>query len=718
MIAIPLLKRCVGVCLLAFSFGALAQAPAPTPAPAPADPYLWLEAVASERALDWVRERNAETQAKLQAWPHYAATRDAIRASLDSRDRIATVTRQGDVLLNFWRDDANPRGLWRSTTLAEYRQAKPVWQTLLDVDALARAEGENWVFKGADCLAPDYQHCLIRLSRGGADAVVLREFNLRTQRFVDDGFKLPEAKSRGVWINPDEIYVATDFGPGSLTASGYARQIKRWRRGQSLSEATLAFEGRTEDVGVWVAVDLTPGHQRTVFTRSLNFHSREHALLSDGKLLLLALPVDAQFRFWRERVLVELRSDLHQGEQLLPRGALLVADAADLLRGQPQGVPNYKVLFTPTATRSLAGFSTTRDQVLLTLLDQVAGQLEERFWADGRWQARVVPAPSPGTLAVTPLHDPTLAQDLLAEQYLLSYVDFLTPNRQLLGRAGSDVLETLQSQPAFFDSTGMRVEQRFAKSKDGTRIPYFIVWPRDAKADGRNPTLMYGYGGFQVSQQPFYSGSVGSAWLARGGVYVVANIRGGGEYGPAWHQAALRDKRQNSFDDFAAVAEDLIARRVTQASQQGISGGSQGGLLTATVMLQRPELFGAVVSQVPLLDMERYHRLLAGASWVAEYGNPDLPADWAFLSRYSPYQNVKADAKLPPVLFTTSTRDDRVHPGHARKMAARMIEQGHRVSYLENIEGGHGLAADNAQRAATSALTYAFLWQQLSGEAR
>ena len=702
------LPRCLGALWLIVSLGAQAQA-APS-----SDPYLWLEDVAGERALDWVRERNAATQTQLQAWPHYAATRDAIRAILDSRERIATVTRQGDALLNFWRDDANPRGLWRSTTLADYRKPTPAWQTLLDVDALARAEGENWVFKGADCLAPDYAHCLIRLSRGGADAVVLREFNLRTRRFVADGFTLPEAKSRGVWINRDEIFVATDFGPGSLTASGYARQIKRWRRGQPLAEARLAFEGRAEDVGVWVSVEHTPGHARTVFTRSINFHSREHALLMGDALQPLALPPDAQFSFWRERVLVELRSDLQQGDQLLPRGALLVAQVADLLRGAPR----YEVLFRPSATRSLAGFSTTRDRLLLTLLDQVTGQLEERYFADGRWQARVVAAPRPGTLSVTPLHDPNLAQDALAEHYLLSYVDFLTPDRLLLGRAGGGALDTLQSQPAFFDSTGMRVEQRFAVSKDGTRIPYFVVWPRGAKADGRNPTLMYGYGGFRVSQKPFYSGSVGSAWLSRGGVYVVANIRGGGEFGPAWHQAALRDKRQNSFDDFAAVAEDLIKRGVTQTSQLGISGGSQGGLLTATVMLQRPELFGAVVSQVPLLDMQRYHRLLAGASWVAEYGDPDVPADWAFISRYSPYQNVKADAQLPPVLFTTSTRDDRVHPGHARKMAARMIEQGHRVSYLENIEGGHGLAADNAQRAVTSALTWAFLWQRLGGEGR
>ena len=324
------LPRCLGALWLIVSLGAQAQA-APS-----SDPYFWLEDVASECSLDWVRERNAATQAQLQAWPHYAATRDTIRAILDSRERIATVTRQGDALLNLWRDEANPRGLWPSTTLAEYRKPTPAWQTLLDVDALARAEGENWVFKGTDCLAPDYEHCPIRLSRGGADAVVLREFNLRMRRFVADGFSLPEAKSQGVWIDKDETLVASDFGPSSLTASGYARQIKRWRRGQPLAEAKLAFEGRAVDVGVWVSVEHTPGHARTVFTRSINFHSREHALLIDGALQPPALPADAQFSVWRERVLVELRSDLQQGNQLLPRGALLVAQAADLLRGKPR----------------------------------------------------------------------------------------------------------------------------------------------------------------------------------------------------------------------------------------------------------------------------------------------------------------------------------------------------------------------------------------------
>ena len=387
-------------------------------------------------------------------------------------------------------------------------------------------------------------------------------------------------------------------------------------------------------------------------------------------------------------------------------------------------------MFTPTATRSLAGFDTTRSQLLLEVLDNVAGKLEAWHFepavpgageagAAGQWRRREIAAPFPGTLSVTALHDPLLDSaeqaDPLAEAYLLGYTDFLTPDSLLLGDTADDEHQPLKARPAFFDTQGMRVEQRHAISADGTRVPYFIVWPAGATANGANPTLLYGYGGFEVSLQPWYGASYGGAWFAHGGVLVVANIRGGGEFGPAWHQAAALANKQRSYDDFAAVAADLISNGVTSAAHLGIQGGSNGGLLVGAVMVQRPELLGAVVCQVPLLDMRRYHRLLAGASWMAEYGDPDNAADWAGISRYSPYQNVRAGVKMAPVLFTTSTRDDRVHPGHARKMAARMIEQGHDVLYYENIEGGHGGAADNGQKADMLALEFAFLWQRLGG---
>ncbi len=675
----------------------------------PQDPYLWLEDVQGERALQWVRARNAESERVLQATPGFEATRDSLREVLDSREQIPYVSRRGDWLYNLWRDADNPRGLWRRTTLAEYRKAEPVWETVIDIDALGRAEGENWVWGGAICLGPAYRRCLVSLSRGGADAQVVREFDTVAKRFVEGGFSLPEAKSTVDWIDADHLYVGTDFGPGSMTRSGYPRVIKRWTRGQPLAGATTVFEAGPDDVYAYASVDATPGYERTVFGRAVDFYRVHLSLLQGDKLSEIDKPLDAKLAFHRDLVMIELRSDWTLGDRIWPKGSLLVGDAAVYLKGDR----HLTALFTPTPTRSLAGYTATRDAVLLDVLDNVASRVEEWTRPHSSWQRRDVQAPYPGHLSVAALYDPLLNDDALAEAYLLNAADFLSPDSLQLGHTGSDVRELLKSRPRFFDATGMHVEQHFARSKDGTRVPYFVVWPRGAKTDGDNPTLLYGYGGFEVSQTPFYSGLVGRAWTGRGGVFVLANVRGGGEFGPGWHQAAVKANKQRSFDDFEAVAEDLIATGVTRPARLGIEGGSNGGLLTGAVMLQRPELFNAVVCQVPLLDMRRYSKLLAGASWMAEYGDPDKPEEWAWLRRYSPYQNVEPGTKLPRVLFTTSTRDDRVHPGHARKMAARMLEQGHDLLYWENTEGGHGGAADNRQRAQMVALEYTFLWQQL-----
>jgi prolyl oligopeptidase len=677
-----------------------------------ADPYLWLEDVDGEAALNWVRERNAQSRAELEAFPDFAAMKVRFREVLDSRERIPYFTRRGPWLYNFWRDAAHPRGLWRRASLAEYRQPAPAWDVLIDLDALAHAEGENWVWGGATCLGPHYERGLVSLSRGGADAKVVREFDLTTRRFVEGGFSLPEAKSEVEWLDLDTVFVGTDFGPGSLTDSGYPRVIKRWQRGQPLDAAVTVFEGETTDVAAGVSLDPTPGFERTVFFRTPDFYSTLQWLQQGDQLMALDKPLDAQLSFWREHVLIELRSDWAAGGTTWPRGALLVMDAAAYLRGERR----FQALFTPTATRSLAGFTSTRSQLILTVLDNVASTLEEcrPDRATGTWLHRAVQAPFPGTLSATGLHDEWLADDPLAENYAITYTDFLTPDSLYLGQTGSDQRALLKSRPAFFDASGMRVEQQFATSADGTRVPYFVIWPSGASRAETHPTLLYGYGGFEVSVQPWYSGGFGTAWFNRGGVLVVANIRGGGEFGPAWHQAAVKQHKQRSYDDFIAVAEDLIARGITRPAQLGIQGGSNGGLLVGAVMVQRPDLFGAVVCQVPLLDMRRYHLLLAGASWMAEYGDPDDPAEWAAIARYSPYQNLQPGTRYPKALLTTSTRDDRVHPGHARKMTARMIEQGHPVLYYENIEGGHGGAADNAQQADLLALEFAYLWQQLA----
>ena len=683
------------------------------------DPHDWLEDVLGDRALAWVRERNAESESLLTARPEYAPIRQQLLEVLNSKDRIPSVTRRGHHFYNLWRDDLHPRGLWRRTTLAEYRLAAPAWETVLDLDALAAAEGENWVWGGANALDTEPHRCLVSLSRGGADATVVREFDTATRQFVEGGFSLPEAKSSTTWIDADTLYVGTDFGPGSLTDSGYPRVIKRWKRGTPLASADTVFEGEAQDVSASVWLDLTPGHERTIFSRSLDFYHQQHVLMEGDRKVAFDIPSDASFSFWNhcadaiDTLLIELRSDWQVGASTYASGSLLATDTAAYLAGERR----FDILFQPTATRSLAGFSTTRDHVIVNVLDNVASRLDLWRRTAAGFEARPIDAPFPGTLSVRSLHDPMQADDPLAECYLLGYTDFLTPDSLFLGHTepqpGGPALEPLKARPALFDAEGLRTEQRFATSADGTRVPYFIVWPRGAEANGRNPTLLYGYGGFEVALNPWYSGGYGRAWFERGGALVVANIRGGGEFGPAWHQAAILENKQRSYDDFIAVAEDLIAQGVTSPRHLGIMGGSNGGLLVGAVAVQRPELFNAVVCQVPLLDMQRYHKLLAGASWMAEYGDPDQPAQWAFISKYSPYQNVQAGKKQPRWLINTSTKDDRVHPGHARKMAARMLEQGHAPLYWENIEGGHGGAADNEQRATWQALEYSYLWSQL-----
>ena len=680
------------------------------------DPFIWLEDVLGDKALAWVRERNAESQKILQARPEYAPTRVRLLEVLNSRERIPYLTRHGDAFYNLWQDEKNKRGLWRRTTLAEYRKPQPAWETVLDLDALADQEKENWVWGGANCLGPSSRRCLVSLSRGGADAKVVREFDTITKTFVAGGFTLPEAKSEIEWIDLNSVYVGTDFGPGAMTDSGYPRVIKRWKRGTPLSAAATVFEAEVKDVAASVAVGRTPGFERTLFSRATDFYNEKRFLLQGGKLVEFNIPSDATFSFWNNAgsrhdiLLLRLRSELKAAGRTYSSGSLLAADARAYLKGERK----FDVLFEPTATRSLASYTTTRRHVIVNVLDNVASKVEEWRMTTQGFVRREIAAPFPGALGVGGLNDPLHKNDPLAETYVLTYTDFLTPDSLYLGQTGTDQRERLKSRPAFFDAAGMRVEQLFATSKDGTRVPYFVVWPKGATADGANPTLLYGYGGFQVSMQPWYSGGFGTAWYQRGGVLVVANIRGGGEFGPLWHQAALKANKQRSYDDFAAVAEDLIARKITSAAHLGIEGGSNGGLLVGALFTQRPELFNAVVCQVPLLDMKRYHKLLAGASWMAEYGNPDLPEEWNFISAYSPYQNLKAGVKYPKVLFTTSTRDDRVHPGHARKMAARMLALGQEVMYYENIEGGHGLAADNEQRAHVQALEFSYLWQQLS----
>ena len=674
------------------------------------DPWLWLEDVSGEAPLAWVGERNALTMEGYAQGAAFAAARDRFKAILDSDERIPYVSKRGDAWYNFWRDEDNPRGIWRRTTLEEYRKESPAWETVLDVDALAEEEGENWVFKGVEYRRPDYRRCLVLLSRGGADAVVVREFDLVGKAFVEGGFFLPEAKSNVDWAGPDRLFVGTDFGPGSMTESGYPRIAKVWERGTPLADARTVFEGAPEDVSVSAWADLGE-YPREFVRRGIDFWNSETYLLLDGALVRIAAPTSANVSVFRERLFLRLTEDWTVGGAAHTAGSFLAVDLERFLAGERM----FETLFAPTPTVSLDSVSLTRNHVVLTLLDNVVYRLEVLTPGADGWRRRALPGGDRYDSAYAVAVDRESS-----DAYFLHINGYLTPPTLAYGTLDGAVEgaaaapQILKTTPALFDAGGLAVTQHFATSADGTRVPYFEVRPTGG--DGPGPTLLYGYGGFEISLTPGYQALTGAGWLEAGGTYVVANIRGGGEYGPAWHRAALRENRPLAFEDFAAVAEDLVDRGITTAGQLGIMGGSNGGLLMGNMLTRRPELFGAIVAQVPLFDMHRYHELLAGASWMAEYGDPDAAEDWAFIRGFSPYHNLDPAADYPPVLVTTSTRDDRVHPGHARKTVAKLVAMGHDVTYYENVEGGHAGAADNAQSAFMSALAYAFLWRHLGAE--
>ncbi|MFO1306271.1 MAG: prolyl oligopeptidase family serine peptidase [Burkholderiales bacterium] len=677
-------------------------------APAPDDPYLWLEDVEGTRSLDWARARNAQTAKALES-PAFAALQKRILEILDAPTRIPAISKIGAHYYNLWQDGKNPRGLWRRTALEEYRKPSPAWETVLDLDALNAKEEEDWVFKGATCLRPEYRRCLVSLSHGGADATVVREFDLASKSFVEGGFAVPEARNQVQWRDADTIYVGTNMGEGTLTKSGFPRTIKLWKRGAPLASASTVFEVASEDLLVFAWRDHTPGFERDFVVRAITFYTNELFVLRDGKAVRIDKPDSAEARVHRDLLLLQLREPWKVGARTYPAGALIAADFEKFMKGERK----FSVLFSPTERKALSGYAVTRSRVLLVEMDNVRHRAYVLARAGTGWKRERLPGiPEFSTV------DIDAVDAVESDTYFATVAGFLEPTALMLGTAGGGAPEKLKQLPAYFDATGLAVSQHEAVSKDGTRIPYFQVARSNLALDGNNPTVLNGYGGFEVSMLPGYSATVGAAWLEQGGVYAVANIRGGGEFGPRWHQAALKQNRHKAYEDFIAVAEDLVARKVTSPKRLGIVGGSNGGLLVGNMLTMRPDLFGAIVCQVPLLDMRRYHRLLAGALWVAEYGNPDDPAEWAFIRKFSPYHNLRDGVRYPPTLLMTSTRDDRVHPAHARKMAARMLEMGQDVLYDENIEGGHGAAADNRQRARLWALTFAFFDRTLATSSR
>ncbi|MCE5288805.1 MAG: prolyl oligopeptidase family serine peptidase [Nocardiaceae bacterium] len=660
------------------------------------DPYLWLEDITADAALDFARERNAVVDAKFGN----PALRDQILDLLNTDTRIPYPTRRGEWLYNFWRDADHERGIWRRTSFEEYRKPDPEWDVILDVDALAAADDENWVWAGAAVLRPSQSRALLHLSRGGGDAIVVREFDIETRSFVDDGFNVPEAKTRISWIDADTVYIGSDFGEGSLTDSGYPRLAKKWHRGIPLTHAETVFEAESSDVSCSAGYDRTPGYESHYVVRSSDFFNSDIYLITDAGLTKLDVPTDASVDWHKDWMTVRPKTAWTVGGRTFDEGSLVVTRLSEFLAGKRE----FEVLFAPDPHTSYAGSGWTANHLLLTTLHDVHTQLHVCTPGENGWSVEAMPTGERMTTTSIAGLDPLDGGD----EFLLQSTGFTLPPALFESAVGAEP-RLLKQSPEFFDATGMVTEQFFAISDDGTEVPYFVT----RKAGISGPTVMSGYGGFENSLVPAYTGISGVAWLSKGGISVTANIRGGGEYGPNWHNQARREGRHLAFEDFAAVAKDLVARGITTHAQLGASGGSNGGLLIGVMLTRYPELFGALVCRVPLLDMRRYHKLLAGASWIGEYGDPDNPDDWKFLSEYSPYQHVVADRTYPPVLMTTSTRDDRVHPGHARKMVARLEETGHEIWYYENIEGGHGGAANNEQAAYSSALAFEFFEQKL-----
>jgi prolyl oligopeptidase len=668
------------VLLAAFVAGASALAQ-------PADPYAWLEDVHGQKPLAWVKDQNKKSLGLLKSDPRYQKNYDSILQVLDATDRIPFGSLAHGFVYNFWQDAKNPKGLWRRTAIADYQARTPHWQVLLDVDALAKSEKENWVFAGAEC-NPGQTRCLVRLSRGGGDAVVIREYDLKAMKPASDGFKLAEAKSDATYLNDDTVLFSS--AADGATKSGYAYKVRQWKRGTPVSAAITVYTGDASDVGSSAGVFHTKEETAAVVFRSVSFFETDYFRIKDGKAQKLPLPRSADVKGMIDGALIATLREDYQG---FKKGALVAfRDSAPA-----------QLIYQPGPRGSVESVSTGRDKLYAAIYDNVVGTVHV-FTTNGKgWSDKTLALPGQGSPEIVSTND-------YGPEAMFRFENYVTPTT-LYFDSGNDAPKAIKSLPARFDASGLVTEQFEATSKDGTKVPYFVT--RQKSLTGPAPALLYGYGGFEISLTPGYSANFGRLWLTHGGIYVVANIRGGGEFGPAWHEAALKTHRQRAFDDFEAVADDLLKRKLTTSKQLGIMGGSNGGLLVSTVMTQIPDKLAAVVCQVPLIDMIAYTHIGAGASWVGEYGDPAIPKERDYILSYSPYQNVKAGVKYPPVFFVTATSDDRVTPVHARKMAARMEAMGQDVLFYENTDGGHAAAADHKQSAEMWALSFVYLAQKL-----
>lgn len=667
------------------------------------DPYIWLEEVDSKDALEFAEKHSGKSLDVLQSHPQYESIYRMSLEIYNSDERVVYPGIRGDYIYNFWQDDKHPRGIWRRTRRADFLAGNTNWEVLLDIDAMSAEDSVKWVYKGVSGLYPDYDRFLVSLSKGGGDAVVIREYDVNTRSFIDDGFFVDESKGSATYIDRNTLLVSSDFGEGTMTTSGYPKQVKIWKRSTPLSSATLIHDGATEDVGSWGYTVRDGENQYIIVTQRVAFFSGHTYVYHNDVLIRLDIPDDANIHaVLKNQLILDLKSDWEVNGIIAKQGTLVSLNVPKLL----EGTHEITTIFKPDALTSISGVSKTKNKLLVNLLHNVNSQLFIYSPGDNGWEREAVEAPDFGTISLS-------ATDDQSDLFFFSYENFLTPTTLYLADAGENRLSPFQSLQGYFDGSKFQVHQYKVTSKDGALIPYFVVSRKDLELNWKNPTLISAYGGFEVARKPVYSGVTGAAWLENGGTYVLANIRGGGEFGPAWHQAGLKEKRQNIFDDYYAVAEDLISRKITSSRHLGIAGGSNGGLLVGVAFTQRPDLYNAVVCAVPLLDMKRYNKLLAGASWMGEYGNPDIPEEWDYIKKYSPYQNLKPNENYPEVFFFTSTRDDRVHPGHARKMVARMEDMGYNVYYYENTEGGHAGSSTNEQRAKLAALQYAYLLMKL-----
>lgn len=667
------------------------------------DKYLWLEEVDGQKALEFVNAQNKTTVEELSAEKDYQDIYDKSLAISNSTDRIAYPSIRGNYVYNFWKDKDHVRGIWRRSTVDDYKKGYPNWETLLDIDKLSEEDDIKWVYKGSNGLYPDYNRFLIQLSKGGGDAVVVREFDVTTKQFIENGFSIEESKGSASYVDENTLIVTSDFGEGTMTTSGYPRQAKLWKRGTSLIDAQLIYEGETSDVGTWGGVLRDGSEAFTLISRYLTSFSSQNLVWMNNEISKLDIPDDASLSgVLNNQLIVQLKSDWTVQTNTYNTGTLLSLNFRELLKGNKE----IQVIIEPDEFSSISQVSTTKNKLLIGLLTNVITELHTYSFSNGKWDSQKVNAPDFGTISI-------VGTDDLSDQYFFNFQNFITPSTLYSADASNNTFKAYKSLPAFFDASNYEIKQYKATSKDGTMVPYFMVAAKDIKMDGTNPTLVYAYGGFEISSKPFYAATFGVSWLDKGGVFVLANIRGGGEFGPKWHQDGIKEKRQNVFDDLYAVSEDLIAKKVSSSKHLGVMGGSNGGLLVGVAFTQRPDLYNAVVCQVPLLDMQRYNKLLAGASWMGEFGNPDVPEEWEYIKTYSPYQNVKEGMNYPEVFFTTSTRDDRVHPGHARKMVAKMNDMGYKTYYYENTEGGHAGSSTNEQSAKSGALTFSYLLMKL-----